>query len=111
MVLSVDNDSFIEGLGSQAVFHSSHDLKFIFIESAYVSNGCICELGVFVLILFNECACHVGKLKFVVLGQVHTVTVLDRSNIVVHHQWELASLFSRFLVYFRQLLQTYAGLG
>ena len=76
-----------------------------------MSNRSVCKTWVFVLIFLYECACHMGELEFVVLRQVHTVTVFDRSDIMLHHQRKHSSLFSRLLVDFSQLFEAYASFG
>ena len=65
MVLPIDNYSFIEGFRRETILHPSNNLEFVVVESAYVSNRSICDLGIFILIFFNEGTSYMRKLVFV----------------------------------------------
>ena len=103
MVLSIDNNSFIERLRRKAVFHSSNNLKLIIVEGAHVSYCRISELSL-ILVHADEGTSYVNKLKFVKLRQMHKVDVFHRANIMLHHDWQFPSLHLSLLIDLHEML-------
>ena len=69
--------SLIQRFTSEAIFHSSDDLKFVIINHADVGDGGSCKPIVFVLVLFDKSTTNLLEAKFVIIEQFHLRFILN----------------------------------
>lgn len=84
-LLSIHYYSFIEWFWSHAIFHSPHNLEFIIIDHAYVSNCCSGPGIIFILILFNKSTTNLGEVVFICVFEFHLMFLFDGVDVHSHH--------------------------
>ena len=106
---AVNDDSLVNGLRGEAVFHSTNDLELVLVDLADVSDGRVGEGRVFILVFFNEGVHHFAKLVLVVVEQVHLVLGLASKHVELHHSGQILSPFNHLFANAHELEHRMVG--